>query len=50
MTVVSLEEIAKIYKDDIWKIHGVLKNILSNRGLQFALWFIKYLSKTLRTK
>jgi len=37
MTVVSLEEIAKIYKDDIWKIHGVLKNILSNRGLQFAL-------------
>jgi len=37
MTAVSLEEIAKIYKDNIWKIHGVLKKILSDKGLQFAL-------------
>ena len=35
--VVSLKEIAKIYRDDIWKIHRILKKILSNRGLQFAL-------------
>ena len=26
------EEIAKIYWDEIWKLHGVPKAILSNRG------------------
>jgi len=32
---VSLEEIAKIYRNNIWKIHrdGVPKKILSNREL-----------------
>jgi len=30
--IVSLQEIAKIYLDEIWKIHGVPKKILSNRG------------------
>jgi len=33
---VSLEEIAKIYRNDIWKIHGVPKKILSDRGPQFT--------------
>ena len=36
MTIVLLEKIAKIYKDDIWKIHGIPKKILSNRKSQFA--------------
>jgi len=31
-TTVSLEEIAKIYRDDIQKIHRALKKILGNRG------------------
>ena len=36
--VVSLEEIAKIYRDNMWKIHrdGVLKKIFSNRKFQFV--------------
>jgi len=34
---VLLEKIAKIYRDDIWKIHGVLNKILSSRESQFAL-------------
>jgi len=29
-TNISSEGIAKIYRDEIWKIHGVLKTILSN--------------------
>jgi len=33
---VLLEKVAKIYRDDIWKIHRVLKKILSNRKPQFA--------------
>jgi len=47
---VSLEEIAKIYRDNIWKIHGISKNILSNRGSQFASWFMEDLSKVLGMK
>jgi len=36
MTIVSSEKIAKIYKDNILKIHGVPKKILSDRESQFA--------------
>ena len=32
---ISLEGIAKIYRDEIWKLHGIPRKILSNRGL---LW------------
>ena len=44
------EKIAKIYKNDIWKIHRIPKKILSNRGPQFVLQFMEDLSKTSETK
>ena len=44
------EGIAKIYRDEIWKLHGVLRKILSNRGPQFALKFMEELMKALGTK
>jgi len=44
------EEIAKIYRDDIWKINGILKKMLSDRGSQFASQFIEYLNKVLGMK
>jgi len=50
ITIVSLEEIAKIYRDNIWKIHRVPKKILSNRELQFVSQFMEDLSKALGTK
>ena len=49
-TSISSEEIAKIYRDKIWKIHGVPKMILSNRGLQFASEFMEDFTKVLGTK
>ena len=49
-TNIFLEEIAKIYRDEIWKLHGALRKILSNRGPQFASKFIEELIKTLGTK
>ena len=49
MTVLS-EKIAKIYRNNIWKIHRILKKILSDKEPQFALWFIKDLSKVLKMK
>jgi len=30
MTNISSEEIAKIYRDEIWKLHGVPRMILSD--------------------
>ena len=47
---ISLEGIAKIYRDEIWKLHGISKKILSNKGPQFVSRFIEDLTKALRTK
>ena len=49
-TNISLEGIAKIYRDKIWKIHGITRKILSDRGPQFASRFIEELTKALGTK
>ena len=48
--VVLLEKIAKIYRNNIWKIHGIPKKILSNRGSQFASQFMEDLYKILRIR
>jgi len=46
-TNISSEGIARIYRDEIWKIHGVPKTILSNRGPQFASKFMENFTKIL---
>jgi len=50
MTSISSGEVARIYQDDIWKIHGIPKKIISNRGPQFASTFIGELCKALGIK
>ena len=50
MTNVSLKEIAKIYQDEIWKLHGIPRTILSDREPQFASRFMEDLMKALETK
>jgi len=47
---ISSERIAKIYRDDIWKLHRIPRKILSNRRPQFASKFMKELTKALGTK
>jgi len=47
---ISLEEITKIYRDDIWKLHRIPKKILSDRGPQFALKFMEEFTKALGAK
>ena len=49
-TNMSLEKIAKIYQDEIWKLHGIPRTILSNRGPQFTSRFMKDLMKALETQ
>ena len=46
----SLEEIAKIYQDEVWKLHGISRTILSDRRPQFVSRFMENLMKTLETK
>jgi len=49
-TVVLSEKIAKIYQDEIWKLHRVPQKILSDRGPQFTSQFMRDLTKVLGTK
>jgi len=49
-TNISLEGIVKIYRDNIWKLHGVSRKILSDWGPQFASKFIEEFTKVLGTK
>ena len=49
-TNVSLEEIVKIYYDEIWKLHRVPRTILSDRRPQFTSRFMEDLMKILGTK
>jgi len=46
---ISSEGIAKIYRDDIWKLHGIPRKILNDQGPQFASRFIEELTKVLGT-
>ena len=48
-TNISLEEIAKIYGDEIWKLHRIPRKILSDRGPQFASKFMEEFTKALGT-
>jgi len=47
---ISSEGVAKIYRDEIWKIHGIPKMILSDHGPQFASRFMEDFTKILGTK
>jgi len=47
---ISSEGIAKIYQDNIWKLHGIPRKVLSDRGPQFASKFMEELTKTLGMK
>ena len=49
-TSISSSEVARIYRDNIWKIHGIPKKIISNRGPQFTSTFIGELCKALGIK
>ena len=43
------EDIMKIYRDKIWKLHGVPRKILSNWGPQFVSKFMEEFTKALGT-
>ena len=42
-----VEELARLFRDNVWKLHGLPENIVSDRGLQFATEMMKKLNKML---
>jgi transposase InsO family protein len=42
--------LVEIYKKEIWRIHGIPRRIISDRGPQFASKFMKKLSNALGIK
>ena len=32
----SVEELTRLFRDNVWKLHGLPKSIVSDRGPQFA--------------
>jgi len=47
---ISSEGITKIYRNKIWKLHGIPRKFLSDREPQFASKFMEELTKALGMK
>ena len=43
----SAEGLARLFRDNMWKLHGLLESIVSDRGLQFAVEMTKELNSML---
>ncbi len=33
---ISVEELARLFKDNIWNLHGLVESIVSDRGPQYV--------------
>jgi len=43
----TAEGLAKLFRDNVWKLHGLLESVISDRGLQFTAGLMKELNKML---
>ena len=46
----SAEELARLFRDNVWKLHGLPESVVSDRGPQFAAELTKELNRMLRIK
>ena len=46
----TVEELARLFRDNVWKLHGLLESVISDRGPQFAAGLTKELNKMLGIK
>ena len=46
----SVEGLARLFRDNIWKLHGLLESVVSDRGPQFAAELTKELNRMLGIK
>ena len=43
----SAEGLAKLFRDNVWKLHGLSESVISDRGPQFAVELTKELNRML---
>jgi len=43
----TAEELARLFRDNVWKLHGLPKSVISNKGPQFVAGLTKELNKML---
>jgi len=43
----SVEGLARLFRDNVWKLHGLLESIISDRGPQFAAGLMRELNRIL---
>ena len=43
----SAEGLAKLFRDHVWKLHGLLESIILDRGVQFAVGIMRELNNLL---
>ena len=44
------EGLARLFRDNVWKLHGLPESIISDRGPQFVVGLIRELNEMLRIK
>jgi len=50
MEKILAEGLARLFRDNIWKLHELPKSIISDRGSQFIVELIRKLNKMLGIK
>jgi len=46
----SAEGLARLFRGNVWKLHGLLESVVSDRGPQFAAELTKELNRMLEIK
>jgi len=46
----TAEGLARLFRDNVWRLHGLPKSIISDRGLQFAVGLMRELNEMLGIK
>ena len=46
----SAKELARLFRDNVWKLHGLPESVVSDRGPQFAAELTKELNRMLGIK
>ena len=46
----SVEGLARLFRDNVWKLHGLLESVISDRGPQFAAELTRKLNRMLGIK
>ena len=50
MEKTSAEGLVRLFRDNVWKLHGLLESIISDRGPQFAAGLMQELNRMLGIK